>query len=292
MQESHTLSRRVSQLFKALLIVIAPFLAAFNLFKLDDSRTYNEGSIYMTAFTYNEDHINMEGLKKWRDVIDTSLRREENDEIRIMFSQFAFASRERQKILREEIYSTVWSPEFLFEDDDVVELCSFLRLSDYKSAETIISHRRDIVDYQGRFGIRLLHWSIFLGAETFEFLLRHGASPNFKVNSLYNIYNRASKDFNKSRKINPSFFELLSFLAADEKTNCHHTEYFNNLISISLKYNIDPNMAINVITKYDRNNTTDLTVYLAIKANGLYGIDAEDYDNRRPQLTNKKSTSD
>ena len=294
MQELPKSSRRFPQLIKALLIAIALFWAAFNLFKLgtefnllglENTRTNNEGSIYMPNFVFNEKHINMKGLKRWRDVIASSLRRNEKDEIRIVFSEFAFASRERQKVLREEIYSTVWSPEFLFDDAEVVELCSFLRLSDYKSAEAIISRRNDIVDYQGRFGIRLLHWSIFLGAETFEFLLRNGASPNFKVDSLYDVYNMTSMDFNKSNRINSSFFRLLIYLATEEKFNSHHTEYFNNFVSISLKYNVDPNMKINVFTRYDVNDVTDRIPCLTGRACGLYGLYVEDYDNKRPFLS-------
>ena len=163
---------------------------------------------------------------------------------KILFKAFAFSSEARRNYHRDIIYSKLWNPQSIFNDPDVVTLCNALIKRDYTTAESIVESRRDIVDAQGRNGMRLLHWATLLGEETFEWLLANGSNPDFKATSYYNVLNHAKGSFDESTCVNvsfmnSSFFSLITTLCNVEN-KAPKTRYFNRLRELLLKYGADP----------------------------------------------------
>jgi hypothetical protein len=84
------------------------------------------------------------------------------------------------------IYETVWKEEEWFDDSEILKLCRAIKKQDVKTMEILIKSGVD-VNTRGKVNMPLLLWAYPAGEKGLECLLKHGADPNFIIESNYNV---------------------------------------------------------------------------------------------------------
>jgi ankyrin repeat protein len=86
----------------------------------------------------------------------------------------------------KSIYDTVWKAEEWFDDSEALKLCRAIEKQDIKTMEILIKSGVD-VNTRGKVNMPLLLWAYPAGEKGLECLLKHGADPNFIIESSHNV---------------------------------------------------------------------------------------------------------
>jgi hypothetical protein len=130
-----------------------------------------------------------------------------------------------QNMNDHSIYTTIWKAEDWFDDSEVLKLCRAIEKQDIETMEILIKSGVD-VNTRGKVNMPLLLWAYPAGEKGLECLLKHGADPNFIIESSYNV---------PANVLCPG----MTLLTMAIQSTIQGDPKFRNYVDVFLKYRVD-----------------------------------------------------